>query len=98
VQPFGVRVSGIYPGPAETEFSQHTGNHPMKKTRLRKAFPPMTSEYVAQRVIDLAKHPRRTLIIPWYFRIAFFGDRTMPWLVDWFVMQFLTKRKHRRPL
>ncbi|MFT3892715.1 MAG: SDR family oxidoreductase [Anaerolineales bacterium] len=98
VQPFGVRVSGIYPGPAATEFSQHTGNHPMKKTRLRKAFPPMSSAYVAQRVVDLAKHPRRTLIIPWFYRIAFFGDRTMPWLVDWIVMQFLTKRKNRRPL
>jgi len=97
-QPFGIAVSGVYPGPAQTEFSQHTGNHPMKKSRLRKYFPSLTSEYVAQRVVDLAKHPRRALIIPWYYRIAVFGDRAMPWLVDWIVMEFLTKRKNRRPL
>src|SRR5512147_8039 len=80
VQPFGLHVSGIYPGPAQTEFSQHTGNHPMKKSRLRQYFPAMTSEYVAHHVLDLAKHPRRALIIPWYYRIAFFGDWAMPWL------------------
>jgi len=97
VQPFGIDVSGIYPGPARTEFGQHTGNHPMKKSNLRKYFRSMTSEYVAQRVVDLAKRPRRTLIIPWYYRIAIFGDWAMPWLVDWIVMEFLTKKKNRRP-
>jgi len=98
VQPFGIDVSGIYPGPAVTEFSQHTGNHPMKKSRLRKYFPSMTSAYVARCVMDLARRPRRALVIPWYYRIAFFGDWTMPWLVDWIVMEFLTKRKNRRTL
>jgi len=96
VRPFGIDVSGIYPGPAQTEFGQHTGNHPMKKSILRKYFRSMTSEYVAQCVVDIAKHPRRAVIIPWYYRIALFADRTMPWLVDWFVIQFLTKRKNRR--
>ncbi|NWG35785.1 MAG: SDR family oxidoreductase [Chloroflexi bacterium] len=95
VQPFGIRVSGIYPGPARTEFGQHTGNHPMKHSVLRKYFRSMTSEYVAQRVVDLARRPRRAVIIPWYYRIALFADRTMPWLVDWIVIQFLTKKKHR---
>jgi NADP-dependent 3-hydroxy acid dehydrogenase YdfG len=97
VKPFGIDVSGIYPGPAKTEFGQHTGNHPMRKSALRKYFPSMTSEYVARRVVDLAKRPRRALIIPWYYRIAIFGDAVMPWLVDWIVMEFLTKRKNRRP-
>lgn len=95
-QPFGVHVSGIYPGPAKTEFGQHTGNHPMKKSILRRYFPSMSSAYVAQRVVELARRPRRALVIPWYYRIAFFADRSMPWLVDWIVMQFLTKRKNRR--
>jgi len=97
VQPFGIDVSGIYPGPAQTEFGQHTGNHPMKKSVLRKYFRSMSSEYVAQRVLDLARRPRRTLIFPWYYRIAIFGDRALPGLVDWIVMVLLTKRKNRRP-
>lgn len=97
VQPFGIRVSGIYPGPAQTEFGQHTGNHPMKRSVLKKYFPSMTSEHVAQRVVDLARHPRRALILPWYYRIAVFGERAMPWLVDWIVMGFLTSKKNRRP-
>jgi hypothetical protein len=96
VQPFGIDVSGIYPGPAKTEFGLHTGNHPMKKSALRKYFPSMTSEYVARRVVDLAKRPRRALIIPWYYRIALFGDWILPGLVDWIVMEFLTKRKNKR--
>jgi len=96
VQPFGINVSGIYPGPAKTEFGQHTGNHPMKKSVLRRYFRSMSSVYVAQRVLDLARRPRRTVIIPWYYRIAFLGDRLMPWLVDWIVIKFLTKKKNRR--
>ena len=97
VQPFGVRVSGIYPGPASTEFSQHTGNHPMKKSALRKFFPSMSSDYVAQCVVAVAKHPRRVLVFPWYYRIGIFGDRLIPGVVDWVVMTFLTRRKNRRP-
>lgn len=97
VQPFGIHVSGIYPGPAKTEFGRHTGSHPMKKSVLRKYFPSMTSEYVARRVVQLARRPRRAVVIPWYFNIALFADRTMPWLVDWIVIQFLTRKKNRRP-
>jgi hypothetical protein len=96
VQPFGIDVSGIYPGPARTEFGRHTGNHPMKKSALRKYFRAMTSEYVAQRVVDVAKHPRRALIIPWYYHIAIFGERVIPGFVDWVVMTFLTSKKNRR--
>ena len=96
VQPFGIHVSGIYPGPAQTEFGLHTGNHPMKKSALKKYFHAMTSEYVAQRVVDLARRPRRALIIPWYYRIAIFGDRVIPGFVDWVVMKFLTSKKNRR--
>ena len=95
VAPFGIQVSCIYPGPAKTEFGQHTGDHPMKNSTLRRYFPSMTSEYVAQRVVDLAKRPRRAVIIPWYYRIAVFGEWLVPWFVDWVTIQFLTKPKHK---
>ncbi len=93
--PFGIHVSGIYPGPAETEFGRHTGDHPMKNSRLRKYFRSMTSESVARHVISLARRPRRAVIIPWYYRIPIFGERHMPWLIDWIVVTWLTKRNHK---
>lgn len=95
VKPFGVDVSGIYPGPAQTEFGQHSGSHPMKKSVLRRYFPAMTSEEVAWRVVDLAKHPRRVVIIPWYYKIAVWADWYMPWFVDWVTISVLTKKRHK---
>ena len=94
VQPFGVDVSGIYPGPAKTEFGQHTGDHPMKKSALRRYFRSMTSEEVAERVVELAKRPRRAVILPWYYKIAIWADWYMPWLVDWITMSMLTKKRN----
>lgn len=94
VQPFGVQVSGIYPGPAQTEFGQHTGDHPMRKSALRRYFRLMTSEEVAERVVELAQHPRRAVILPWYYHIAIWADWYMPWLVDWITMSVLTKKRN----
>jgi short-subunit dehydrogenase len=94
VEPFGVDVSGIYPGPAKTEFGEHTGDHPMKKSALRRYFRSMTSEEVAERVVELAKHPRRAVILPWYYKVAIWADWFTPWLVDWITETFLTKRRH----
>jgi len=95
VTPLGIRVSGIYPGPAATEFGQHVGENALK--RRFKFFQgwSMTSEYVARRVIDLARHPRRTLIIPaWYRPLVWLND-AFPGLVDWFLFRFLTARYHK---
>lgn len=94
VEPFGIRVSGIYPGPAKTEFGQHTGNHPMKKSILRRYFRSMTSEQVAERVVELARRPRRVVIMPWYYHIAIWADWYMPWLVDWITETVLTKKRN----
>jgi NADP-dependent 3-hydroxy acid dehydrogenase YdfG len=95
VAPYGIHVSGIYPGPAHTEFGQHTGNGPAQKNFKVPGWVYMSSEYVARRVVDVAKHPRRHLVIPWWFRPAIWADQTMPWLVDWIVAQFFT-RKYRK--
>lgn len=94
-QPFGIHVSGIYPGPARTEFGQHTGDHPMKRSILRRYFRPLSSEQVAARVVALAKRPRRAVILPWYYHIAVWADWYMPWLVDWITESVLTKRRHK---
>jgi NADP-dependent 3-hydroxy acid dehydrogenase YdfG len=95
VEPLGVRVSVIYPGSAATEFSQHVGGSSAKrrlKTPRRLA---MSAENVAQRVVGLAKHPRRGLVIPGWYLPLIWIDALFPGLVDWFLKVFFVKRIHR---
>ncbi len=95
VRPFGIEVSGVYPGPAVTEFGLHTGDHPMKGSALARYFPPLPSEEVAAKVIEIAKRPRRTVILPWYYQIAIWADWYLPWLVDWITMAVLTRKRNK---
>lgn len=91
VTPFGIKVSGIYPGPATTEFGRH-----LERTRTRETVNKilnvrLSSAYVARRVVDVAKRPRRTLVIPWWFRVITTFDTLFPVIVDWILYSFSTK-------
>jgi NADP-dependent 3-hydroxy acid dehydrogenase YdfG len=93
VSPFGIRVSGIYPGPASTEFGKL-----LEKTAARQRTHGfidvhMTSEYVARRVVQVAKRPCRSLVIPWWFRVVTTFDTLFPVLVDW-VLYLFAKKTH----
>jgi short-subunit dehydrogenase len=91
VAPFGIRVSGIYPGPAETEFGSHLRKHRLRETINRIIDLRMTPAYVARRVVEIAKYPRRSLIIPWWFRIITTFDMLFPVVVDWILYLFVKK-------
>jgi hypothetical protein len=94
VAPFGIKVSGIYPGPATTEFGSHVGKNDAYRS-VRSSFNMhMTSKYVASRVLDVAKRPRRSLIIPWWFRIVTTFDSLFPVAVDWISYAF-SKKNHK---
>lgn len=95
VAPYDIHVSGFYPGPAPTEFSQHSGDSPLKRNVKVPDWFSMTSEYVARRIIGLARHPRRALVIPWWFGPLVAVDTLFPWLVDWLVKVVFTKRFHK---
>jgi short-subunit dehydrogenase len=96
VIPFGVHVCGVFPGPAATEFSQRTGsNNGIRKYIKTPAWINMSSAYVARKIVRLAKHPRRTLILPWWFRPLFAIDLLFPGLVDWILNIILVKRLHQ---
>jgi len=96
VSPFGIQVSGIYPGPAATEFGQQPGkDNSIKKTLKVPGWIYMTSVYVARRTVGLAKHPRRALIIPWWFQPLITFDSLFPGLVDWFLKVAFVKRFHQ---
>lgn len=93
LSPFGIRVSIIYPGGVETEFSQHTGVNRKTgystPTRLR-----LSAEDVARVAFRLIEHPRRQVIIPWYMAGAQWMNALCPSLVDWLV-DILFVRKER---
>jgi len=95
VAPFGIHVSGIYPGPAATEFGLHTGRNSAGKSLNRFKGLAMTSEYVARRVVRLAKSPRRVVIIPWWYNVLIGLDIFAPALVDWFLKISFTHKNHR---
>lgn len=63
--PFGVKVSAIYPGSAATEFQTHTGQNKAKRRLKTPRWLTLSADDVARAVVDLAKRPRRTLILPW---------------------------------
>lgn len=94
VAPFGITVSGIYPGPASTEFGKHIGSNVAYQSFRYKLKLRMSSTYVAHRIVDVAKRPRRSLVIPWWFRIATTTEAIFPCLVDWITMIF-SKLKHK---
>jgi NADP-dependent 3-hydroxy acid dehydrogenase YdfG len=87
----GIRVSAIYPGPATTEFGEHTGHNSMKSSLKIPGSLNMTSEYVARQVVAVAKRPRRALILPWWFVPVIWFDRALPAVSDWIQMRVAKK-------
>lgn len=94
VHPFGIHVSGIYPGPAVTEFGKKLKHTKSRQTIKRLPYSHLTSAYVAKRVVDVAKRPRRTLVIPWWFRIITGFDTLFPVVVDW-ILYLFSRLNHR---
>jgi hypothetical protein len=94
VTPLGIKVSGIYPGPASTEFGSHVGKNEAYHSVGSLFQFHMTSNYVARRVVDVAKRPRRSLIIPWWFRIVTTFDMLFPVVTDWISYAF-SKKNHK---
>jgi short-subunit dehydrogenase len=93
VRHLGIRVSGVYPGGAATEFGNHTGDNPLKRMTKTPGWLTMSAGYVAQRVLDVARRPRRTLIIPWWMGLAVFLNSHFPGLVDLILLR-VVKRYH----
>jgi short-subunit dehydrogenase len=93
VSPLGIRVSGIYPGPASTEFGKKLERTRSREKVKKLRYPHLTSTYVATRVVEVAKHPTRRLIIPWWYRILITFDTLFPSVVDW-VLYFYSKKNH----
>lgn len=90
--PFGIEVSGIYPGPAYTEFSWKARKN--RRPRWFNLFF-IPSEVVSHRVIQLAKHPRRSVIVPWWFAWIAWGENHFPEIADYLIQKFYTDQSRR---
>lgn len=90
VAPFGIKVSGIYPGPARTEFGKQTSDEKSKRKPKWFNLVFIPADQVSERVIQLAKHPRRAVIIPWWFALTAWGDNHFPAILDFLIQTFYT--------
>lgn len=91
VAPYGIKVSGIYPGPSRTEFGWQTGSGKRRRPRwFELTYIP--ADRVAQRVVDLAKRPRRSVIIPAWFIPLVWGETAFKGIADWLIRIFYTNR------
>jgi len=91
VNHLGIDVSSVYPGPAETEFSKHTGKDSIKGEIHAPDWMKMSAEYVAAKVVQLAKCPRRTMILPWWFGLVIWLDNHFPAISDLLQGRFAKK-------
>jgi short-subunit dehydrogenase len=81
VKPEGIRVSALYPGGVVTEFTQKAGRKRVSASTTPGALA-LSPEQVAQAVLSLLKYPRRSLILPWFYRYIAPLETLLPGLVD----------------
>jgi NADP-dependent 3-hydroxy acid dehydrogenase YdfG len=93
VAPLGIKVSGIYPGPSRTEFGW--GARRQRRPKWMDMFF-VPSEVISHRVIQLARHPRRSVIVPWWFGWIAWGENHFPGIADFLIRTLYTNNYHKR--
>jgi short-subunit dehydrogenase len=92
LHPWGIHVSIIFPGGAETEFSQHTG----VKRKTGFSTPPgirLSADDVAKAAYHLTKHPRRQMIMPWFMTGIVWFNALFPGIFDGLVESRFVRRE-----
>jgi NADP-dependent 3-hydroxy acid dehydrogenase YdfG len=88
VAPWGIRVSGVYPAGVETEWGDHVGYRRRTEAPFARRHR-LSAENVAEAIVDLAQHPRHTLILPRFARVLAFVNRIAPWAGDLVTRRFV---------
>jgi len=96
VRPFGITVSLLCPGPVATEFGQHVKRDARTALAVADRMR-LPVEYVAQRIVRLATHPRRMVVIPWYMGWLAFINAHAAGLADALIDRYYVARL-RRPV
>ena len=87
---YGIHVTGVYPGGVRTEFKEHTGTD-RKTGRTTPASLRLEPEEVAQAILKIVDHPRRTVILPWQMRFVVWANSHFPGIVDWIIENRFTR-------
>ena len=87
---YGIHVTGVYPGGVRTEFKEHTGTD-RKTGRTTPASLRLEPEDVAQAILKVVDHPRRTVILPWQMRFVVWANSHFPGIVDWIIENRFTR-------
>jgi short-subunit dehydrogenase len=86
VQVWGIAISVIYPGSVKNEFGIRAGikrkTSLSTPTRLK-----LSSEEVAKALLQLARHPRRSLVIPAAMLAPVWLNALAPGLIDWVIQK-----------
>jgi short-subunit dehydrogenase len=87
---FNIHVSVVYPGGVDTDFASHTGVQ--RKGRLSTPQPlVLSAEQVATALLGLVRRPRRSLVLPWVYRLVVLFSNLFPALSDWVQEQIFTR-------
>jgi short-subunit dehydrogenase len=90
----GIDVCLLSPGPVRTEFGRHSGRIPgaQEPSSMRIALP---ASAVGERIADLVRRPKRSVVIPWFFAPAAWLFDQLPALADWMLEYGYTRRLRR---
>jgi short-subunit dehydrogenase len=87
----GVKVSGIYPGGVESEFSEQAGDRPNTGVTTPNMIR-LTAIEVAETVWRVVQRPRRTVVIPRVMGIFIILNQIFPGFVDWGIRRLVRKK------
>lgn len=94
VEPRGVRVSVVYPGPVRTEFG--AGSAASRRRRWRTPrFLTLPPDSVGEAVFRLTQRPKRSLVIPGVMLPLIWVNALFPWLLDWAVAEAFVRPEKR---
>jgi len=89
VKPWGIEVSMIYPGGVVTEFTAHAGIKRKTSATTPKSLI-LTADQVGRAVVQLVRHPRAMLILPWAWSFTVWMNRNLNALVDYITIKRFT--------
>ena len=94
VRPFGIAVCLLCPGPVATEFGLHLRRDSRTEIAMARRLRRSAQE-VGDRIVGLARRPRRMLVIPWYMGCLAVINASMAGLVDLLIDRFYMARLRR---